>query len=119
MPAPDGRLMHASIIVNGSSIFLVDEAPELGNLSPLSLGGTPVSLHLIVDDAESFAAQAIAAGATEMVPVSRQFWGDLYGVVQDPFGHRWAIATPDPSFQPDPKWGGSASEAATAGAADA
>ena len=62
--------------------------------SPQHLGGTPVTLHLIVDDADAVAAQAVAAGATAVMPVADQFWGDRYGIVEDPFGHRWSIATP-------------------------
>lgn len=94
LPGPDGRLLHAAIRVNGSMVMLVDEYPEMGGHSPLALGGSPVTLHLMVDDADAVAARAVAAGAEITMPVADQFWGDRYGVVKDPFGHLWSIATP-------------------------
>ena len=94
LPGPDGRLLHASIRVNGSVVMLVDEYPEMGGHSPLALGGSPVTLHLMVDDVDAVAARAVAAGAEITMPVEDQFWGDRYGVVKDPFGHLWSIATP-------------------------
>ena len=94
LPGPDGRLMHASIRVNGSMVMMNDEYPEMGGHSPLALGGSPVTLHLMVDDADAVAAKAVKAGAEVVVPVADQFWGDRYGVVKDPFGHIWSIATP-------------------------
>jgi uncharacterized glyoxalase superfamily protein PhnB len=94
LAGPDGKLMHACIQINGSSVMLVDENVEYGLVSPTVLGGSPVTIHLVVDDAEAVAAQAVAAGATERMPVTEQFWGDRYGVIQDPFGHLWSIATP-------------------------
>ncbi|HPE49151.1 MAG TPA: SRPBCC domain-containing protein [Hyphomonas sp.] len=94
LPGPDGRLMHASVTINGQMVMLVDEMPEHGMLGPKALGGTPVSLHLGVTDAVGVADRAVRAGAKLVMPVTRQFWGDLYGVVEDPFGHKWSIATP-------------------------
>jgi uncharacterized protein (TIGR02246 family) len=94
LPGPDGRLMHACVSINGSSVMLADEHPGMGNSAPTTLKGTPVTMHLIVDDADAFAARAIAAGAKVVMPVSDMFWGDRYGVIEDPFGHRWSIATP-------------------------
>src|SRR5215831_6323830 len=94
LPAPDGKLMHACVSINGSSVMLVDENPAMGNMSPLSLKGTPVTIHLIVDDADAVATRAVAAGAKLLMPVADMFWGDRYGVLEDPFGHRWAVATP-------------------------
>ena len=94
LPGPDGKIMHACLSINGSSVMLVDEMIGCGAASPLHLGGTPVTLHLIVDDADATAAQAVAAGAKVIMPVAEQFWGDRYGIVEDPFGHRWSIATP-------------------------
>lgn len=94
LPGPDGRLLHASIRLNGSMVMLNDEYPEMGGVSPLALGGTPVTLHLMVDDADGVAAKAVKAGAEVVMPVADQFWGDRYGVVKDPFGHLWSIATP-------------------------
>jgi PhnB protein len=94
LPAPDGRLMHACVHINGSSVMLCDEFPEMDNRGPTSLKGTPVTLHLTVDDADAFADRAVKAGAKVIMPVADAFWGDRYGVVEDPFGHRWSIATP-------------------------
>lgn len=94
LPGPDGKLMHASIRVNGSSVMLVDEYPEWGTQSPKTLKGTPVTIHLVVPNVDAFTDQAVAAGATLVMPVADMFWGDRYGMIEDPFGHRWSIATP-------------------------
>jgi PhnB protein len=94
LPAPDGKIMHACLAINGSSVMLVDENVGCGAPSPLHLGGTPVTLHLVVDDADAAAQRAVDAGAAVVMPVADQFWGDRYGMVEDPFGHRWSIATP-------------------------
>lgn len=108
LPAANGRLMHACISVNGSSIMLVDEDPmgtgnvaECGMLGPKSLKGTPVSIHLIVDDADSFVERAVAAGAKIIMPLEDAFWGDRFGVIEDPFGHRWSVATPQRQMTPE------------------
>jgi uncharacterized glyoxalase superfamily protein PhnB len=93
LPAPDGRLMHGAVRINGAMVMLVDEMPEHGCLSPLSLKGSPVTVHLNVDDVDKFFARAVKAGATVRMPVADMFWGDRYGIVQDPFGHGWSIAT--------------------------
>lgn len=94
LPGPDGRLLHASIRIQGTMVMLNDEYPEMGGQSPQGLGGTPVTLHIMSDDADALAAQAVAAGAEIVMPVADQFWGDRYGVIKDPFGHMWSIATP-------------------------
>jgi uncharacterized glyoxalase superfamily protein PhnB len=88
-----GKLMHACVEVCGSSVMLVDEMPEWGALSPKSLKGTPVTIHLYVDDVDQFVKRAVKAGATVKMPVADMFWGDRYGVIVDPFGHNWSIAT--------------------------
>lgn len=93
LAGPDGRLWHASIRIGDSAVMLVDEAPEWGSLGPKSLKGTPVTIHLYVDDADAWAERAVAAGATLKMPVAEMFWGDRYGQVEDPFGHRWSLAT--------------------------
>lgn len=93
LDGPDGRLMHASLCIFGASVMMAEERPDCGARSPKSLGGTPVTLHLYVKDAAAVAARAVAAGATEIMPVTDMFWGDRYGVIEDPFGHRWSIAT--------------------------
>src|SRR5689334_7128068 len=89
----DGKLMHACVSINDSSVLLVDENPQWKALGPKALGGTPVTIHLMVPDVDASFAQAVAAGATAVVPVADMFWGDRYGVLQDPFGHMWSLAT--------------------------
>jgi PhnB protein len=93
LEGPDGQLMHACISINGSSVMLVDENPQWKSLGPKSLGGTPVTIHLMVDDVDKTTDQAVAAGAKVIMPVADMFWGDRYGIVTDPFGHAWSIAT--------------------------
>ena len=93
MPGPGGKLMHAAVKVGDSTVMLVDESPEWGMLGPKSLKGTPITIHLYVENADAFAAQAAKAGATVVMPVADMFWGDRYGVLEDPFGHRWSVAT--------------------------
>jgi len=93
LPGRDGRLMHAAIQIGGASIMLVDETPEWGALSPKSLKGTPVTIHLYVNDVDAFVDRAVKAGASLKMPVADMFWGDRYGVIVDPFGHSWSIAT--------------------------
>lgn len=92
---PDGKIMHAQIDINGSAIMLVDEMdiPECVMKGPKQLNGTPVTLHLYVKDVDATFRQAIAAGATVVMQPADMFWGDRYGVLTDPFGHRWSIAT--------------------------
>lgn len=87
------KLMHASMTIGDSIVMLVDEFPEWGSSSPTSLKGSSVSIHLYVDDVDAAFARAVAAGATAKMPVMDMFWGDRYGMVSDPFGHNWSIAT--------------------------
>jgi uncharacterized glyoxalase superfamily protein PhnB len=94
VPGRDGRLMHACVSVNGSSVMLVDEMPQCGVLSPKSLKATPVTIHLVVPDVDKAVDRAVKAGATVVMPVADMFWGDRYGQIEDPFGHRWSLATP-------------------------
>lgn len=94
LAGPNGRIMHAAIEINGSSVLLVDESRDHGMLGPRSAGVASGWLHLVVPDADALAAKAVAAGATELQPVTEMFWGDRYGMVEDPWGHRWALATP-------------------------
>jgi uncharacterized glyoxalase superfamily protein PhnB len=93
LPGLDGRLMHAVIRIHGDAVMLVDEMPEWGALSPKSLKGSPVTLHLYVDDVDAFVKRAVDAGAKLTMPVADMFWGDRYGKVEDPFGHHWSVAT--------------------------
>jgi PhnB protein len=94
LPGKDGKLMHAAIQIGGATIMLVDEMPEWGALSPKSLNGTPVTIHLYVEAVDAFFDRAVKAGATAKMPVADMFWGDRYGVLVDPFGHNWSVATP-------------------------
>jgi PhnB protein len=93
LPGPKGRIMHAMIRIEGSAVMLVDEMPEWGALSPKSLKGSPVTIHLYVKDADAFVARAVAAGAKVTMPVADMFWGDRYGKIEDPFGHHWSVGT--------------------------
>ncbi len=93
LDGPDGKVMHASLLLNGSSVMLTDERPDCGATSPKTLGGTPVTLHLFVPDVDAAIARAVDAGATVVMPAADMFWGDRYGVIEDPYGHRWSIAT--------------------------
>ena len=93
MPGPGGKLIHASVRIGDSTVMLVDEMPEWGSLGPKALKGTPVVIHLYVDDVDAFTARAVAAGAKVTMPVADMFWGDRYGQIEDPFGHRWSVAT--------------------------
>jgi uncharacterized glyoxalase superfamily protein PhnB len=91
--APDGvSIMHSELLLGDSRFFVVDEFPGAA-FSPRSLGGSSVTLHLYVEDVDRLFARAIAAGATVLMPVADQFWGDRYGMLTDPFGHRWSIAS--------------------------
>jgi uncharacterized glyoxalase superfamily protein PhnB len=93
MPGPDGRLMHAQITIGDSAVMLVDESPTFGMLGPKSLKGTPVTIHLYVADVDAFVDRAVGAGAKVVMPLADMFWGDRYGLLEDPFGHRWSVAT--------------------------
>jgi uncharacterized glyoxalase superfamily protein PhnB len=93
LPGPQGKLLHAMLRIGDSPFMLVDEFPEWGALGPQSLKGSPVTIHLYVEDADAAIERAVAAGARLTMPVADMFWGDRYGTVEDPFGHRWSIAT--------------------------
>ena len=94
LPGPDGRIMHGAISVNGAMVMLVDENKEMGMLGPNSLGGTPVTIHLNVKNADAAIERAAGAGATVTMPATDMFWGDRYGQIKDPWGHSWSIAHP-------------------------
>lgn len=81
--------------------MLVDENPEWGIVGPRTLKGSPVTIHLYVDDADATVAQAVAAGAKVTMPVADMFWGDRYGQLEDPFGHRWSVATHTRDLSPE------------------
>ena len=92
MKTPDGKTAHAELKIGNSIFMLSDEFPEMKNLSPLSIGGSPVSMYLYVEDVDTTFEKAISAGAKVLDPVMDQFWGDRHGRVQDPFGHQWNIS---------------------------
>jgi len=93
LPMPDGRVGHAEIQIGDSRIMMSDEYPEWGSKSPETLGGTAMGLVLYVTNVDEFFAKAVAAGATAVEPVKDQFYGDRAGRLQDPFGHKWFVAT--------------------------
>lgn len=93
IPGPGGKLMHACVRIGDSLVMLVDENPQWGCLGPLALKGSPITIHLQVEDVDAVFDQAVRAGAKITMPVADMFWGDRYGRVEDPFGHHWAIAT--------------------------
>ena len=97
---PDGRVGHAELQVGDSVIMLSDEFPEIGARSPQSLGGSPVGIHLYVEDADAIFSQAVAAGAKIKRPIADQFYGDRLGGVEDPFGHNWWISTHKEDLSP-------------------
>ena len=93
-PGPDGKtIMHAELRIGDSVVFLNDEFPEMGALSPLASKETAVTLHLSVEDADKQFQQALSAGAEVVMPLADQFWGDRYGIVKDPSGHHWSIGS--------------------------
>lgn len=94
LDTPDKKkILHASLSIGGSAIMLADEFPDRGSVGPETLKGTPVVIHLYVEDADSVFDQAVRAGATVTMPLQDMFWGDRYGQLRDPFGHSWAVAT--------------------------
>jgi PhnB protein len=93
MPAPEGKVGHAELEVGDAVIMLADEFPDMDVRGPKSIGGTPVTLHVYVDDVDAAVEAALAAGATSVRPVENQFYGDRTGQFEDPFGHRWSVAT--------------------------
>lgn len=101
LPGPDGKLMHASVRIGDSLLMLVDESPQCGMLGPKALKGSPVTVHLYVDDVDATVARAVAAGARITMPVADMFWGDRYGQLEDPFGHRWSVATHTRDLSPE------------------
>ncbi|HEX5143099.1 MAG TPA: VOC family protein [Mycobacterium sp.] len=91
---PDGKIVHAALQINGSSVYLNDDFPEVcggRSMTPTALGGTPVTIHLEVTDVDSWFKRAVDAGATIAMPLEDQFWGARYGSVRDPFGHQWSL----------------------------
>jgi PhnB protein len=98
---PDGRVLHAALRVGDSMLMLNDEFPEMGGLSPLSVGGTGVTIHIYTEDVDAAFDRALSAGAKVAMPLMDQFWGDRYGIVTDPFGHKWSLATHIKDMSPE------------------
>lgn len=97
VPGPDGKLVHAALNINGSTVMLNDDFPEFSggkSMTPKALGGSPVTIHLTVTDVDAKFARAVEAGAEVVAELEDQFWGDRYGVVRDPFGHQWSLGQP-------------------------
>ncbi len=101
MPAPGGRVGHAEIRIGDSVVMLADEHPEMGAKSPRTIGGSPISLMVYVEDVDARVAQAVAAGGRLVRPVADQFYGDRTGGVDDPFGYHWYLATHVEDVPPD------------------
>ena len=101
MPSPDGKIGHAELELGDSLIMLADEFPEMGVRGPKAVGGTPVMIMIYVEDADAVFDAAVAAGATAVRPVENQFYGDRSGQFEDPFGHRWSVATHVEDVPPD------------------
>lgn len=93
IPGQQGKLLHAHVRIGDSSVMLVDEFPEWNSFGPKALKGSSVTIHLYVEDADAFVKRAIEGGAKVIMPIADTFWGDRYGVLEDPFGHRWSVAT--------------------------
>ena len=98
---PDGRIGHAELQLGDSRVMLADEFPEMDFRSPLSMGGSPVHMHMYVDNVDTIVGRAVAAGAKVIRPVQDQFYGDRTGTVADPYGHVWHVATHTEDVSPD------------------
>jgi PhnB protein len=104
VPRPDGKLIHAALRINGFTVMLADDFPEMSggkSTTPVSLGGTPVTIHPTVTDVDDKFARALDAGASVVMPLEDQFWGDRYGIVADPFGHHWSLGQPVREVTPE------------------
>jgi len=101
MPQPDGKIGHSELVIRDAVVMLSDEFTDMGVLSPQSLGGSPVTLNVYVDDVDAVVERAVAAGATLDRPVENRFYGDRSGLFVDPWGHRWSIATHVEDVPPD------------------
>jgi PhnB protein len=101
MAGPDGKIGHAEIQIGEAVVMLADEAPEMNFRSPRTIGGTPVTIHVYVEDADAVFDAAVSAGANGLRPVEKQFYGDRSGQFEDPFGHRWNVATHVEDVPPD------------------
>ena len=114
MGGPDGKIGHAELEIGNSVLMLADEHPEMDARGPKTVGGTPVSLHVYVEDADSVFERAIKAGGEALRPVEDKFYGDRAGSFEDPFGHQWHVATHVEDIPPD-EMSKRAAEAAASG----
>ncbi len=114
MAMPDGKVAHAEVEIGDSLLMLSDEAPEMGQRSPKAIGGTPVTMSVYVEDVDDVYDRAVNAGATGLQPVQNQFYGDRSGQFEDPFGHRWNVASHVEDVPPE-EMGRRAAEAAAGG----
>ena len=104
IPGPGGKLIHGGVQIDGATVMLADDFPEMNDgksMTPKALGGTPVTIQITVTDVESRFQQAVDAGATVVMPLEDQFWGDRYGMVRDPFGHQWSLGQPVREVSPE------------------
>ena len=101
MPGPGGRLMHAELQIGDSVVMLADEWPDMGAHGPMTVGGTPVTLSVYVEDVDATFRRALDAGARALREVADQFYGDRVGAFEDPFGHHWHVATHIEDVAPD------------------
>jgi PhnB protein len=101
MPAPDGKIAHAELEIGGSIVMLSDPFPHANAKPPKELGGTSMGVFLYVEDVDAAVERAVNAGATVVMPVEDQFWGDRYGMIADPFGHEWSLATHKEDLTPE------------------
>jgi PhnB protein len=101
LPGPDGTIGHAELQLGDSLIMVADEAPQFGLRGPRAIGGTPVTISVYVEDVDGVVERAVQAGATVLRPVEDQFYGDRSGQFEDPFGHRWSVATHVEDISPE------------------
>ncbi len=101
MPGPTGTVGHAETKISGARVMLADEFPAMGAMSPQTIGGSPVSIMIYVEDVDSFINRAVAAGAKVLHPLENKFYGDRAGSLEDPFGHKWHFATHVEDVPPD------------------
>ncbi|WP_406273297.1 VOC family protein [Nocardia sp. NBC_00881] len=101
MPGPDGKIAHCELMFGDSVVMLGDPDPDMDFLDPKTVGGTPVNLYVYVEDADAAFAAALAAGASELTSMTTQFYGDRSGAFEDPWGHRWTVATHVEDVPPD------------------
>ena len=101
LPGPEGKLGHAEVQIGDSRVMLADEHPGMGAVSPQALGGSPVGLCIYVEDVDAVFDRAVAAGAKVVRAVQDQFYGDRSGTVEDPFGHKWTVATHKEDVSPE------------------